>query len=88
MDYCNFVFAGLPKFRIPQLQSSVNCAARNATNLQKILAYFELYARHAELASDEDRIGFEIVLMKRASTVDAASDYISELYIHVSSQYR
>src|SRR5688572_8477498 len=35
LDFCNGVLAGLPKFRIRQLQSVLNCAARIVAKLPK-----------------------------------------------------
>jgi hypothetical protein len=86
LDYCNSVLAGLPRFRILQLQSVLNCAARVVAKLPKF-SHISMYMRETlHWLPVEDRITFKIVLMGRTSMVGAAPEYIRELCVPVSSQ--
>ena len=80
LDYCNSVLAGLPKFRIRQLQSVLNCAARVVAKLPKF-SHISIYMRDTlHWLPIEDRITFKIILKGRTSIIGAAPEYIRELW--------
>ena len=86
LDYCNGVLAGLPKFRIRQLQSVLNCAARVVAKLPKF-SHISTYMRDTlHWLPVADRIIFKIILMGRTSMAGTAPEYISDLCILVSTQ--
>jgi hypothetical protein len=86
LDYCNSVLAGLPPFRVRQIQSVglLNCAARVVANLTRF-SHISTYMRDTRhWLPVERRIEFKLLLMGRASITGSAPDYISELYLPVT----
>jgi Reverse transcriptase (RNA-dependent DNA polymerase) len=84
LDYCNSILVGLPLFRIRQLQSVLNCAARVVANLSKF-SHISAYMRDTlHWLPVDRRIEFKLLLLSRASILRTAPDYISELFLPVS----
>ena len=85
LDYCNSVLAGLPRFRIRQLQSVLNCAARVVGNLPRYSHITEYTREVLHWLPVDKRIDFKLLLMGRASIAGSAPGYLTELFVPVSS---
>lgn len=80
LDYCNGIYANLPKIYTDRLQSVFNAAARLITGVSKY-SHISQHLRNLHWLKCPERIQFKLCWMVFKATHDMAPPYLSELCI-------